>query len=106
MLQEARTHQAGVGASTRGTAAGAGPAGAGRRRRLSSNALTATRKLDPDMDRAAISGRRTRPRDGSNTPAAMGSTYEVNKASVVCGNVQTANATVYIIDTVLTPPAK
>jgi uncharacterized surface protein with fasciclin (FAS1) repeats len=24
---------------------------------------------------------------------------------VVCGNVQTANATVYIIDTVLTPPA-
>ena len=39
------------------------------------------------------------------TPAAMGSTYEVNKANVVCGNVQTANATVYIIDSVLTPPA-
>jgi uncharacterized surface protein with fasciclin (FAS1) repeats len=35
----------------------------------------------------------------------MGSTYEVNKANVVCGNVQTANATVYIIDTVLTPPS-
>ena len=43
---------------------------------------------------------------GMVTPAAMGSTYEVNKANVVCGNVQTANATVYIIDTVLTPPAK
>jgi uncharacterized surface protein with fasciclin (FAS1) repeats len=43
---------------------------------------------------------------GTVTPAAMGSTYEVNKANVVCGNVQTANATVYIIDTVLTPPAK
>ena len=42
---------------------------------------------------------------GTVTPAAMGSTYEVNKANVVCGNVQTANATVYIIDTVLTPPA-
>jgi len=42
---------------------------------------------------------------GMVTPAAMGSTYEVNKANVVCGNVQTANATVYIIDTVLTPPA-
>ena len=35
----------------------------------------------------------------------MGGTYEVNNAHVVCGNVQTANATVYIIDTVLTPPA-
>jgi uncharacterized surface protein with fasciclin (FAS1) repeats len=43
---------------------------------------------------------------GMVTPAAMGSTYEVNKANVVCGNVQTANATVYIIDSVLTPPAK
>jgi uncharacterized surface protein with fasciclin (FAS1) repeats len=29
----------------------------------------------------------------------------VNKASVVCGGVQTANATVYLIDTVLTSPA-
>lgn len=42
---------------------------------------------------------------GTVTPAAMGSTYEVNKAHVVCGNVQTSNATVYIIDTVLTPPS-
>ena len=31
--------------------------------------------------------------------------YTVNGTSkVVCGNVQTANATVYIIDTVLMPP--
>ncbi|MFB1298648.1 fasciclin domain-containing protein [Mycobacterium sp. pW049] len=29
----------------------------------------------------------------------------VNNASVVCGGVQTANATVYLIDTVLMPPA-
>lgn len=29
----------------------------------------------------------------------------VNDASVVCGGVQTANATVYLIDTVLMPPA-
>ncbi len=28
----------------------------------------------------------------------------VNDASVVCGGVQTANATVYLIDTVLMPP--
>jgi hypothetical protein len=32
----------------------------------------ATRKLEPDMDRAAISGRRTSPMTGSKTPAAMG----------------------------------
>lgn len=32
-----------------------------------------------------------------------GSTYMVNSSGVVCGNVQTANATVYIIGTVLTP---
>ena len=38
------------------------------------------------------------------TPAKMGSTYEVNKSQVVCGNVQTSNATVYIINTVLMPP--
>ncbi|MEV8312027.1 fasciclin domain-containing protein, partial [Streptomyces flavidovirens] len=31
--------------------------------------------------------------------------YEVNGTSnVVCGNVPTANATVYIVDTVLMPP--
>jgi hypothetical protein len=34
--------------------------------------LTATIRLEPDMDRAAISGRSTRPRAGSNTPAAIG----------------------------------
>ena len=33
----------------------------------------------------------------------MGAVYEVNKADVICGNIQTANATVYILNTVLTP---
>jgi len=33
----------------------------------------------------------------------MGSTYEVNNAAITCGNLHTANATVYIINTVLTP---
>lgn len=42
---------------------------------------------------------------GTVTPAMMNGTYMVNKASVVCGNVQTANATVYIINTVLMPPS-
>jgi len=37
------------------------------------------------------------------TPAMMNGTYSINGAHVVCGNVQTANATVYIINTVLMP---
>jgi uncharacterized surface protein with fasciclin (FAS1) repeats len=42
---------------------------------------------------------------GTVTPAMMGGNYTVNGSSVVCGNVQTANATVYIINTVMTPPS-
>lgn len=33
----------------------------------------------------------------------MGSTYEVNNAAITCGNLRTANTTVYIINTVLMP---
>jgi uncharacterized surface protein with fasciclin (FAS1) repeats len=40
---------------------------------------------------------------GTVTPAMSGGTYTVNGADVVCGNVQTANATVYIINSVLMP---
>jgi uncharacterized surface protein with fasciclin (FAS1) repeats len=29
--------------------------------------------------------------------------YEVNNAGIICGNIHTANATVYIINKVLTP---
>jgi uncharacterized surface protein with fasciclin (FAS1) repeats len=40
------------------------------------------------------------------TVEGSGQDFTVNgKAMVVCGNVQTANATVYIIDGVLLPPA-
>ncbi len=42
---------------------------------------------------------------GTVKPAMMGGAYSVNGAQVVCGNVQTANATVYIINTVLMPPS-
>jgi uncharacterized surface protein with fasciclin (FAS1) repeats len=42
---------------------------------------------------------------GTVAPAMSNGTYAVNGADVVCGNVQTANATVYIINTVLMPPA-
>ena len=40
---------------------------------------------------------------GTVTPAMMNGAYSVNGAQVVCGNVRTANATVYIINTVLMP---
>lgn len=43
---------------------------------------------------------------GMVTPGMMtAGMYTVNKANIVCGNVQTANATVYIIDSVLMPPS-
>jgi uncharacterized surface protein with fasciclin (FAS1) repeats len=38
------------------------------------------------------------------TVSGGGNSIEVNDASVVCGGVPTANATVYLIDTVLMPP--
>jgi uncharacterized surface protein with fasciclin (FAS1) repeats len=42
--------------------------------------------------------------EGSSLKAAkMGSVYEVNNADVICGNIQTANATIYVINKVLTP---
>jgi uncharacterized surface protein with fasciclin (FAS1) repeats len=40
---------------------------------------------------------------GTVTTAMSNGTYTVNGAKVVCGNVQTANATVYIIGSVLMP---
>jgi uncharacterized surface protein with fasciclin (FAS1) repeats len=40
---------------------------------------------------------------GSLTGAKMGSVYEIGKANVICGNIQTANATVYVINKVLVP---
>ncbi|MEO3785486.1 fasciclin domain-containing protein [Actinocorallia sp. B10E7] len=41
---------------------------------------------------------------GTVTTKGSGTEYTVNDAKVVCGNVPTSNATVYIIDTVLMPP--
>jgi uncharacterized surface protein with fasciclin (FAS1) repeats len=50
------------------------------------------------------SGKSLKTLEGSTVkPAMMGTTYSVNGATVVCGNVQTANATVYIINSVLMP---
>jgi uncharacterized surface protein with fasciclin (FAS1) repeats len=43
---------------------------------------------------------------GTLTVTGSGDNIKVNGATVLCGGVQTANAVVYLIDTVLTPPAK
>lgn len=40
------------------------------------------------------------------TISGSGNTLMAQKAHVICGGVQTANATVYLIDSVLMPPAK
>jgi uncharacterized surface protein with fasciclin (FAS1) repeats len=42
---------------------------------------------------------------GNVTVTGEGETIKVNDAGLVCGGVKTANATVYMIDTVLMPPA-
>jgi len=39
------------------------------------------------------------------TVKGSGEDFTVNGAKVVCGNVQTANATVYLVDGVLSPAA-
>jgi uncharacterized surface protein with fasciclin (FAS1) repeats len=56
-------------------------------------------RLSPDQlagDHKTLAG-------GTITVTKTGDSYAVGKAKVVCGNVQTANATVYIIDGVLLP---
>jgi uncharacterized surface protein with fasciclin (FAS1) repeats len=40
---------------------------------------------------------------GTVTTSGSGESFQVNDAKVVCGNVKTANATVYLIDSVLMP---
>ena len=42
---------------------------------------------------------------GTLTVTGSGDNLMVNDATVICGGVTTSNATVYLIDTVLTPPA-
>jgi uncharacterized surface protein with fasciclin (FAS1) repeats len=50
------------------------------------------------------SGMRLDTLEGSTlTGSKMGSVYEVGTADVVCGNITTANATVYVVNKVLTP---
>ncbi|NQX25994.1 fasciclin domain-containing protein [Microbacteriaceae bacterium VKM Ac-2854] len=54
---------------------------------------------------ADIDGTHTTVQGGDVTVTGSGDDIMVNDAKVICGGVVTANATVYLIDTVLTPPA-
>lgn len=58
-------------------------------------------QLSPDQvvgEHATVEGK-------SLTVTGSGDSLKVNDANVICGGVKTANATVYLIDGVLTPPA-
>lgn len=59
-------------------------------------------QLSPDE----IVGEHTTVQGESVEVSGSGDELMVNDANVVCGGVQTANATVYMIDSVLMPPAK
>jgi uncharacterized surface protein with fasciclin (FAS1) repeats len=57
-------------------------------------------KLSPEQ----VAGTHKTLQGGSVTVAGSGEEFKVDSASsVICGNVQTANATVYIVDSVLMP---
>jgi uncharacterized surface protein with fasciclin (FAS1) repeats len=57
------------------------------------------------LDPSAVVGKQTTVEKGSVTVTGSGNNLMVNNAKVICGGVKTANATVYLIDTVLMPPA-
>jgi len=59
-------------------------------------------RLSPDQ----VNGTHKTVEGATLTVTGAGDDIEVNGANVICGGVQTANATVYLIDTVLMPPAK
>jgi uncharacterized surface protein with fasciclin (FAS1) repeats len=58
-------------------------------------------QLAPD----AVVGEQTTVEKGTVTVSGSGDELKVNDANVICGGVQTANATVYLIDSVLMPAA-
>jgi uncharacterized surface protein with fasciclin (FAS1) repeats len=62
--------------------------------------VIAGKKLTPDQ----LAGTQTTVEKGTLNITGSGEDFTVNgNSKVICGNVQTANATVYIIDTVLMP---
>jgi uncharacterized surface protein with fasciclin (FAS1) repeats len=57
------------------------------------------------LDPAAVVGKHPTVEKQDLTVTGSGNNLMVNNAKVICGGVKTANATVYLIDTVLMPPA-
>ncbi|WP_427018789.1 fasciclin domain-containing protein [Pseudarthrobacter sp. P1] len=53
-----------------------------------------------------VAGMHATAEGGSVNVTGSGDNLMVNDAKVICGGVQTANATVYLVDSVLMPPAK
>jgi len=56
------------------------------------------------IEPAAIAGTHTTVQGADLEVTGSGDSWMVNDANVICGGVQTANATVYLIDAVLMPP--
>ena len=69
------------------------------------NSILTYHVLQGQLSPAKIVGTRTTLQGASVTVAGQSNTLKVNNAGVVCGGVPTANATVYMIDTVLMPPS-
>ncbi|WP_084435859.1 fasciclin domain-containing protein [Aldersonia kunmingensis] len=59
-------------------------------------------QLAPDQ----VAGQHPTAQGAQLTVTGSGDEMKVNDANVICGGVKTANATVYLIDTVLMPPAQ
>ena len=59
-------------------------------------------QIEPDD----IAGMHTTVQGADLEVTGSGDNWMVNDAMVICGGVQTANATVYLIDSVLMPPAE
>lgn len=57
------------------------------------------------LDPAAVVGKHVTVEKQEVTVTGSGDSLKVNDAGVICGGVKTANATVYLIDSVLMPPA-
>lgn len=58
------------------------------------------------IEPADIAGMHTTVQGADLEVTGSGEMWMVNDANVICGGVQTANATVYLIDSVLMPPAQ
>lgn len=67
---------------------------------------TLTAPLSGGLNPADSVGEQTTVRRGAVTVAGSGGDLTVHDAVVICGGVDASNAIVYLIDTVLSPPAE